>query len=171
MPIPRVDHVSRTDNAFAFMWTRRQSPVRPALAMTINEAQGQALECAGVWLADPCFTHGQLYVAASRVDHPSRVDGITRNVGYREVLSYAAGEGGGGYGARRGRDEWGRRASGGRRRWLACAVVAVLGAALGAGWTTWRARRSARARARGRRFGCVNSKRAQRVRAGRARWD
>ena len=132
---------------------------------------GQALECAGVWLADPCFTHGQLYVAASRVDHPSRVDGITRNVGYREVLSYAAGEGGGGYGARRGRDEWGRRASGGRRRWLACAVVAVLGAALGAGWTTWRARRSARARARGRRFGCVNSKRAQRVRAGRARWD
>ena len=56
---------------------------------------GQALECAGVWLADPRFTHGRLYVAALRTDRSSRIrsalntDGI---IGYREVLSYAAGE-------------------------------------------------------------------------------
>lgn len=56
--IPRVDHVSPDDNTFGFVWTRRQFPVRPASTMSINMAQGQTLECAGVWLADPCFTHG-----------------------------------------------------------------------------------------------------------------
>jgi len=56
--IPRVDHVSRIDNTFAFMWTRRQLAVRPALAMTTNKAQRQASECAGMRLADPCFAYG-----------------------------------------------------------------------------------------------------------------
>jgi len=59
---------------------------RNASAMPINKAQGHTLECAGVWLADPCFTHGLLYVAASRVAHPSHTrfafnpDGVTRNL-------------------------------------------------------------------------------------------
>ena len=41
--------------------------------MTINKAQGQTLQRVGVYLPDPCFTHGQLYVAASRVGLPSRI--------------------------------------------------------------------------------------------------
>ena len=84
--ISRVDHVPPGIDTFGFIWTRRQFSVRLAHAMTISMAQGQTLECAGVWLADLCFTHGQLYVAASRVGHPLRIrialnpEGVTRNV-------------------------------------------------------------------------------------------
>ena len=41
--------------------------------MTINKAQGQTLERAGIYLPEPCFTHGQLYVAASRVGLPEHL--------------------------------------------------------------------------------------------------
>ncbi|UYV77241.1 hypothetical protein LAZ67_15000211 [Cordylochernes scorpioides] len=36
-------------------------------AMSINKAQGQSLKIAGIDLEQPCFSHGQLYVACSRV--------------------------------------------------------------------------------------------------------
>ena len=82
---------------YPFEWTRRQFPIRVAFAMTINKAQGQTLECVGVYLKSNCFSHGQLYVGSSRVGHPHHIrfavdraeDGSfrTRNVVYNEVLT------------------------------------------------------------------------------------
>ena len=60
---------SKTD--YAFEWTRTQFPVRLAFAMTINKSQGQSMERVAVYLPRSCFAHGQLYVAFSRVRHPS----------------------------------------------------------------------------------------------------
>ena len=60
--------------------------------MTINKAQGQTLQCVGVLLDEPVFTHGQLYVATSGCGNPSNIkfyvqNGKTANVVYTEVLS------------------------------------------------------------------------------------
>ena len=55
------------------MLRRRQFPVRLAWAMTINKAQGQTLCQVGLYLPKPVFSHGQLYVALSRVGSSSRL--------------------------------------------------------------------------------------------------
>ncbi len=86
-----------------FTLCRRHFPVRPTFAMTINKAQGQTLKMVGIFLPKPIFTHGQLYVAMSRIGCPEGVkllvtDGwkdahedahagvYTHNVVYTEVL-------------------------------------------------------------------------------------
>ncbi len=46
---------------------RVQFPFRLAFAMTINKSQGQTFDMVGLLLRAPCFAHGQLYVATSRV--------------------------------------------------------------------------------------------------------
>ena len=93
--IPRVK-LFPEKNKFPWEWSRRQFPVRPAFAMTINKAQGQTLKRVGVDLTEQIFTHGQLYVAVSRVGHPRAIcfsvgideDGCRRakNVVFRELL-------------------------------------------------------------------------------------
>ena len=50
-----------------FKIRRRQFPIRPAFAMTINSAQGQTFDRIGLYLPAPVFAHGQIYVAFSRV--------------------------------------------------------------------------------------------------------
>ena len=38
--------------------------------MTINKSQGQSYKVVGIHLPQPCFVHGQLYVALSRCGYP-----------------------------------------------------------------------------------------------------
>ena len=47
--------------------------------MTVNKSQGQSFKRAGVYLPKPLFTHGQLYVAASRVSDPSAIYSMVIN--------------------------------------------------------------------------------------------
>ncbi|GFS97862.1 ATP-dependent DNA helicase [Trichonephila clavipes] len=65
---------------------RLQFPIRLAFAMSINKSQGQTMSICGLDLENPCFSHGQLYVACSRVGKPSNLfvlakDSYTRAFG------------------------------------------------------------------------------------------
>ncbi|XP_055584901.1 uncharacterized protein LOC129737764 [Uranotaenia lowii] len=86
--LPRIPMIP-TDLPFDFK--RLQFPVRLAFAMTINKSQGQSLEVCGVDLERPCFSHGQLYVACSRVGSPNNLiiyapDRKTKNITYPTAL-------------------------------------------------------------------------------------
>lgn len=63
--------------------------------MTINKSQGQSVANVGLNLKNAVFTHGQLYVAISRVTSVHKikavwdeknVEPITKNIVYPEVL-------------------------------------------------------------------------------------
>ena len=70
--IPKIK-TSSTEGELPYVVTRFQLPVRLCFAMTINKSQGQSFETVGVDLRLPVFTHGQLYVALSRVTSVTRL--------------------------------------------------------------------------------------------------
>ena len=85
---------SRAILAVRFIIKRVKFLIRSAFAMTINKSQGATLKKVGLYLNDPVFTHGQLYVALSRVASlndikiatNSTIEGVTRNVVYHEIF-------------------------------------------------------------------------------------
>lgn len=86
--IPRIPLIP---SEYPFEFKRLQFPLKVCFAMTINKSQGQSLKTAGIDLRVDCFSHGQFYVACSRVSSPSSLvilapEGRTANVVYKEVL-------------------------------------------------------------------------------------
>lgn len=68
--IPRIK-LSSAESQLSFILTRKQFPVRLCFAMTINKSQGQSFDIVGVDLRSMVFSHGQFYVAMSRVSNPA----------------------------------------------------------------------------------------------------
>ena len=65
--VPRILCDSSADADLPFTMRRRQFPLKPCWAMTINKSQGATFKTRlGIWLPRPVFAHGQLYVALSR---------------------------------------------------------------------------------------------------------
>ncbi|KAL1355887.1 uncharacterized protein [Arachis hypogaea] len=86
-----------SDTVIPFKFQRRQFLVSLSFAMTINKSQGQTLSTVGLFLRRPVFSHGQLYVALSRVRNRNGLkillcdEGLvdaakTENVVFKEVF-------------------------------------------------------------------------------------
>ncbi|XP_062182176.1 uncharacterized protein LOC133886510 [Phragmites australis] len=86
---------------------RKQFPIRLNFTMTVNKAQGHTIPNVGIYLPEPVFSHGQLYVALSRATARANIrilavtadakkrkkkcskqsETYTMNIVYKEVLT------------------------------------------------------------------------------------
>jgi ATP-dependent DNA helicase PIF1 len=65
--MPHVFSISPDASGLPFTITRRQYPMIPAYCLSVHKAQGQTIKVCGLIFESDPFTHGQLYVALSRV--------------------------------------------------------------------------------------------------------
>ncbi len=89
--------IMSSENGSAISFSRLQFPLKPCFAMTINKSQGQTLNFVGIHLKEEVFTHGQLFVALSRVSSLKNIIANinkknpnyfrTSNVVYKEVFT------------------------------------------------------------------------------------
>jgi ATP-dependent exoDNAse (exonuclease V) alpha subunit len=70
--IPRIKLNSAQED-FANIISRIQFPFPLYFSITINDSEGQSFERVGVVLRAPPFSHGQFYVAMSRVTDSRRL--------------------------------------------------------------------------------------------------
>ena len=63
--IPKLK-LAPSDANLPFVLQRIQFPIRLAYSITIIKSQGQTFDHVGIFLEEPVFPHGQLYVAFSK---------------------------------------------------------------------------------------------------------
>jgi len=71
---------------YLFQFKKIQFPVKVCFAMSINKSPSQMLKNAGIYVREDCFSHGQFYMACSRVNTPSSLVILTPNEKTSNVL-------------------------------------------------------------------------------------
>nr|XP_027103021.1 uncharacterized protein LOC113724311 [Coffea arabica] len=98
--IPKIPLQTSDNERNGIPFIRTQFPARLCFALTINKSQGQTLDYIGLYLCEPIFSHGQLYVALSRARTAAelkvllvpgtfderKTDCKTRNIVFNEIF-------------------------------------------------------------------------------------